>query len=36
MPNGTLINADDLLYNPTVISEAPAQAFGDWPKDYDH
>jgi choline-sulfatase len=32
MPNGTLINADDLLYNPTVISENPARAFEDWPQ----
>jgi choline-sulfatase len=32
MPNGTLINGDDLLYQPTVISETPGQAFGDWPQ----
>lgn len=31
MPNGQLVNADDVLYNPTVISDNPAAAFDDWP-----
>jgi choline-sulfatase len=33
MPSGRLVNADDVLYNPTVISEFAADAFADWPKD---
>jgi choline-sulfatase len=32
MPSGRLINADDVLYNPTVIAEMPEQAFEDRPK----
>ena len=31
MPSGKLINADDALYNPTVIAEQPEQAFEDVP-----
>ena len=31
MPSGRLVNAEDALYHPTVISEDAAQAFGDWP-----
>ena len=31
MPSGRLINADDPLYHPTVISADAAEAFGDWP-----
>jgi choline-sulfatase len=30
-PSGALVNADDTLYAPTVISDPPADAFGDWP-----
>ena len=33
MPSGKLINADDPLYNPTVIAETPEQAFSDIPKE---
>ncbi len=32
MPSGKLVNADDVLYNPTVISENAAEVFTDWPK----
>jgi choline-sulfatase len=32
MPSGKLVNADDPLYNPTVIAESPGQAFSDWPE----
>ena len=32
MPNGTLVNADDPLYSPTVISTAPHQTFSDMPQ----
>jgi choline-sulfatase len=31
MPSGKLLNADDVLYRPTVISENAADAFVDWP-----
>jgi choline-sulfatase len=31
MPSGTLVNAEDALYHPTVISDEPADAFMDWP-----
>ena len=31
MPSGKLINADDALYNPTLIAETPEQAFDDLP-----
>lgn len=31
-PDGRLVNVDDpMLYEPTVLSEDPAEAFGDWP-----
>ena len=30
-PRGKLVNADDVLYHPTVISADPDRAFGDWP-----
>jgi choline-sulfatase len=31
-PDGRLVNVDDvMLYEPTVLSDDPAQAFGDWP-----
>lgn len=32
MPSGKLVNAEDPLYNPTVISDDPANTFGDWPQ----
>ncbi|MFQ6039879.1 MAG: sulfatase-like hydrolase/transferase [Candidatus Poribacteria bacterium] len=31
MPSGKLVNADDVLYHPTVVSENAADAFADWP-----
>lgn len=31
MPSGRLVNADDPLYNPTVIAETPEEAFDDIP-----
>lgn len=32
-PDGRVVNADDaLLYRPTVLTDEPAEAFGDWPK----
>jgi choline-sulfatase len=31
MPSGKLVNADDPLYNPTVIAETPEEAFDDIP-----
>lgn len=31
-PHGKLINADDPLYRPTVISDHPSTLFPDWPK----
>ena len=31
MPSGKLVNAEDALYHPTVISDDPADAFVDWP-----
>ena len=33
MPSGKLVNADDVLYNPTVISGNAADVFADWPGD---
>lgn len=33
MPNGTLTAADTTLYEPVVISDAPARLFADWPGD---
>jgi len=30
MPSGRLVNADDVLYQPTVISESAVDAFADW------
>ena len=35
MPSGRLVNADDVIYNPTVISPVAAQAFYDYPTDGD-
>ncbi|MBN1249688.1 MAG: sulfatase-like hydrolase/transferase, partial [Anaerolineae bacterium] len=33
-PDGRLVNVDDvMLYEPTVLSDNPAEAFGDWPGD---
>lgn len=32
LPSGKLVNADNALYNPTVISDNPAETFGDWPE----
>jgi arylsulfatase A-like enzyme len=32
MPSGRLVNADDVLYSPTVIAETPSQAFDDAPQ----
>ena len=32
MPSGKLVNAEDALYNPTIISDNAAQTFGDWPQ----
>ena len=32
-PNGLLIEADDTLYDPMVISDEPANLFADWPGD---
>jgi hypothetical protein len=31
MPSGKLINADDPLYNPTVIAQTPREAAEDIP-----
>ena len=31
MPSGKLVNVEDVLYHPTVISDEPADAFVDWP-----
>jgi choline-sulfatase len=31
MPDGRVVNADDPLYDPTVIFDDPARDFGDWP-----
>ena len=31
MPSGRLVNADDALYNPTVIAETLGEAFDDSP-----
>ena len=33
-PDGRVVNVDDvMLYAPTVLSDNPAEAFGDWPGD---
>ena len=32
MPNGTLVEADDTLYRPDVVSRNPAELFADWPE----
>jgi hypothetical protein len=31
LPSGKLVNADDPLYNSTVIAHEPEEAFDDWP-----
>ncbi|MEW6667699.1 MAG: sulfatase-like hydrolase/transferase [Thermodesulfobacteriota bacterium] len=31
MPSGRLVEADGVLQSPTVVSEAPAEFFADWP-----
>lgn len=31
MPSGKLVDADDTLYDPTVLTERPDEAFADWP-----
>jgi len=32
-PDSRLVNADDpLIYRPTVLTDDPAAAFGDWPR----
>ncbi len=31
MPSGKLVNADDPLYNPTVLADRPEDAFSDYP-----
>ncbi|MFC1718601.1 sulfatase-like hydrolase/transferase [Candidatus Poribacteria bacterium] len=31
MPDGRLVNADDMLYSPTVLSDNPGEDFDDWP-----
>jgi choline-sulfatase len=33
MPDGRLIEADDTLYDPMVLSDNPAGLFSDWPED---
>jgi hypothetical protein len=33
LPSGKLVNAEDALYNPTVIAESPEEAFGDVPSE---
>jgi len=33
MPSGKVVNADDVIYHPTVIGEHAADAFVDWPGD---
>jgi choline-sulfatase len=33
-PLGKLVNADDVLYHPTVISSDPKRAFGDFPEEH--
>jgi hypothetical protein len=30
-PGGKLVDADDVLYHPTVIADPPQEAFADWP-----
>ncbi len=32
MPGGALVEADDTLYDPVVLSENPAELFADWPQ----
>ncbi len=34
MPSGKLVNADDPLYNPTVVGASPEEAFGDCPAEH--
>ena len=36
MPDGRLLNADDMLYKPTVLSHNPAEDFEDWPSDQEN
>lgn len=31
MPNGTLVDGDDMLYDPDILAENPASIFADWP-----
>jgi len=31
LPSGTVIDADDLLYRPTILTEEPGKTFADWP-----
>ncbi|MCB9155957.1 MAG: sulfatase-like hydrolase/transferase [Caldilineaceae bacterium] len=31
MPNGTIVEADDTLYRPDVVTDDPASLFADWP-----
>ncbi len=31
MPSGLVINADDPLYHPTIITDTPRRTFSDWP-----
>lgn len=31
MPNGTIVEADDTLYRPDVVTDNPAALFADWP-----
>ena len=31
MPDGRLLNGDDMLYSPTILSPKPADEFDDWP-----
>jgi len=32
MPSGRLVEADDTLYDPTVLAEQPGEVFADWPE----
>ncbi|MEM7130712.1 MAG: sulfatase-like hydrolase/transferase [Chloroflexota bacterium] len=32
MPNGALVEADDMLYQPQIISDKPSELFSDWPQ----
>ncbi len=31
MPAGHLVEADDTLYDPMILTEHPAEVFADWP-----